>query len=260
MANINIHKIESSIIIIEFDQQNKKINSLSIKIINELLTILEDIDNNPDIKYLIFTSKKKDHFIAGADINEIAQLNTIDIALDKVKIGQNAMNKIENLNCTTIAVINGSCLGGGMELALACDFRIGVNNPKFSLGLPEVSLGLIPGFGGTQRLRNIVGLGNAIEIITSANHINAQDAERLGLANRICDNVLEDSILLCKKISNNSSIAIKNAIQSIVTGMNVSYYESFDIENNLFSQLFEKEDSREGMLAFLERRKPKFKE
>ena len=172
--------------------------------------------------------------------------------------GINLFNIIESYPKPVIAAVNGYALGGGLELALACHIRYISKNA--TLGLPEVSLGLIPGFGGTQRLRNIVGLGNAIEIITSANYIKAEDAVRLGLANKICDNALEESIALCGKISKNSTIAIKNAIQSIVSGMNVNYYDSFSIENNLFSQLYDAEDSKEGMLAFLERRKPKFKD
>ena len=121
-----------------------------------------------------------------------------------------------------------------------------------------MSLGLIPGFGGTQRLKNIVGLGIAIEMITSAKHVDSDEAIRIGLANKVCDNLLEDSLLLSEKISKNSPLAIRSAIQSIVSGENANYYDSFDIENNLFSQLFGSDDTKEGISAFLERRKPKF--
>ena len=234
-----------------------KLNALNESVLTELESIIIDNRDKPNIKCLIITGEGDKAFVAGADIKEMSSFSSTD-AIKYSNKGINLFNIIESYPKPIIAAVNGYALGGGLELALACHIRYISKNAI--LGLPEVSLGLIPGFGGTQRLRNIVGLGNAIEIITSANHIKPEDAERLGLANKICDNALEESIALCEKISKNSTIAIKNAIQSIVSGMNVNYYDSFSIENNLFSQLYDAEDSKEGMLAFLERRKPKFKD
>ena len=234
-----------------------KLNALNERVLTELESIIIDNRDKPNIKCLIITGEGDKAFVAGADIKEMSSFSSMD-AIKYSNKGINLFNIIESYPKPIIAAVNGYALGGGLELALACHIRYISKNAI--LGLPEVSLGLIPGFGGTQRLRNIVGLGNAIEIITSANHIKSEDAKKLGLANKICDNVLEESMELCKKISKNSSTAIRNAIQSIVSGMNVNYYDSFSIENNLFSQLYETEDSKEGMLAFLERRKPKFKD
>ena len=255
MKNIKTDLQENTLVITI--NRPDKLNALNERVLEELESIIIDNREKSNIKCLIITGEGDKAFVAGADIKEMSTFSSMD-AINYSKKGINLFNAIESYPKPIIAAVNGYALGGGLELALACHIRYISKNTI--LGLPEVSLGLIPGFGGTQRLRNIVGLGNAIEIIASANHITAEDAERLGLANRICDNSLEESIVLCKKISKNSSTAVKNAIQSIVSGMNVSYYDSFDIENNLFSQLFETEDSKEGMLAFLDRRKPRFKD
>ena len=255
MKNIKTD-LQENVLVITINRPDK-LNALNERVLTELESIIIDNRDKSNIKCLIITGEGDKAFVAGADIKEMSSFSSMD-AVKYSNKGINLFNIIESYPKPIIAAVNGYALGGGLELALACHIRYISKNAI--LGLPEVSLGLIPGFGGTQRLRNIVGLGNAIEIITSANYIKAEDAEKLGLANRICDNVLEESIVLCKKISKNSSTAIKNAIQSIVSGMNVDYYDSFSIENNLFSQLYETEDSKEGMLAFLDRRKPRFKD
>ena len=255
MKNIKTN-LEENTLVITINRPDK-LNALNETVLTELESIIIDNRDKPNIKCVIITGEGDKAFVAGADIKEMSSFSSMD-AIKYSNKGINLFNIIESYPKPIIAAVNGYALGGGLELALACHIRYISKNAI--LGLPEVSLGLIPGFGGTQRLRNIVGLGNAIEIITSANHIKSEDAKKLGLANKICDNVLEESIVLCNKISKNSSSAIKNAIQSIVSGMNVNYYDSFGIENNLFSQLYETEDSKEGMLAFLERRKPKFKD
>ena len=255
MKNIKTNLQENTLVITI--NRPDKLNALNESVLTELESIIIDNRDKPNIKCLIITGEGDKAFVAGADIKEMSSFSSMD-GIKYSNKGINLFNLIESYPKPIIAAVNGYALGGGLELALACHIRYISKNAI--LGLPEVSLGLIPGFGGTQRLRNIVGLGNAIEIITSANYIKAEEAVRLGLANKICDNVLEESIVLCKKISKNSSTAIKNAIQSIVSGMNVNYYDSFSIENNLFSQLFNTEDSKEGMLAFLDRRKPKFKD
>lgn len=255
MKNIKTN-LEENTLVITINRPDK-LNALNETVLTELESIIIDNRDKPNIKCVIITGEGDKAFVAGADIKEMSSFSSMD-AIKYSNKGINLFNIIESYPKPIIAAVNGYALGGGLELALACHIRYISKNAI--LGLPEVSLGLIPGFGGTQRLRNIVGLGNAIEIITSANHIKSEDAKKLGLANKICDNVLEESMELCKKISKNSSTAIRNAIQSIVSGMNVNYYDSFSIENNLFSQLYETEDSKEGMLAFLERRKPKFKD
>jgi 3-hydroxyacyl-CoA dehydrogenase/enoyl-CoA hydratase/3-hydroxybutyryl-CoA epimerase len=164
-----------------FDLPNEKINKLSAPVLAELEKAVNVIDGNKAIRVLIITSNKKDIFIAGADINEIKDIRDPADALAKVSRGQNILTKIAQLKIPTIAVINGACLGGGLELALACQYRIGIVNKKTTLGLPEVNLGIIPGFGGTQRLPRLVGLQESLRIILSAKAIDNKKAFKIGL-------------------------------------------------------------------------------
>lgn len=164
-----------------FDLPNEKINKLSAPVLAELEKAVNVIDGNKAIRVLIITSNKKDIFIAGADINEIKDIRDPADALAKVSRGQNILTKIAQLKIPTIAVINGACLGGGLELALACQYRVGIVNKKTTLGLPEVNLGIIPGFGGTQRLPRLVGLQESLRIILSAKAIDSKKAFKIGL-------------------------------------------------------------------------------
>lgn len=164
-----------------FDLPNEKINKLSAPVLAELEKAVNVIDGNKAIRVLIITSNKKDIFIAGADINEIKDIRDPADALAKVSRGQNILTKIAQLKIPTIAVVNGACLGGGLELALACQYRVGIVNKKTTLGLPEVNLGIIPGFGGTQRLPRLVGLQESLRIILSAKAIDNKKAFKIGL-------------------------------------------------------------------------------
>ena len=166
---------------IVFNNNDLDVNLLSEKVLLGLESLLDEIAKNRDIKILLFKSAKKDIFIAGADIKEIKALNTRDQALDKVRQGRRILSLIATLKIPTLAVIDGACLGGGCELALACDFRLATENPKTKIGLPEVSLGVMPGFGGTVRLRNLIGLQKALELILGSKQLNGKKAEHLGL-------------------------------------------------------------------------------
>ena len=157
-----------------FDLQNEKVNKLSSLAMTDLERAISVIDGNKAIRVLVITSAKANNFIAGADINEIKSINNREDALQKVKRGQDILNKIANLKIPSIAVINGSCLGGGLELALACSYRVAIINKKTILGLPEVNLGIIPGFGGTQRLPKLIGLKNSLNLILSGKSIDAK--------------------------------------------------------------------------------------
>ena len=255
MKNIKLKNVENILLVTV--NRPKKLNALNTEVIDELGSIFIDYRDDSSVKAVILTGEGDKSFIAGADIKEMSSF-TPSQASNYSNKGIELFNNIESYSKPVVAAINGYALGGGLELALACHIRY--VSKAAVLGLPEVSLGLIPGFGGTQRLRNIVGLGVAIEMITSANHIKSDEALRIGLANKVCDNVIDDSISLCKKIASNSSASVKAAIQSIVSGKNTNYYDSFNIENNLFSQLFNSSDTKEGIDAFLNRRKPKFKD
>lgn len=168
-----------------FDLPNEKVNKLSAPVLAELEKALNVIDGNKGIRVLIITSEKKDIFIAGADINEIREIRDLDDAFKKVSRGQNILTKIAELKIPTVAIINGACLGGGLELALACKYRVAVSNPKTVLGLPEVNLGIIPGFGGTQRLPKLVGLEESLKIILSGKAVDSNKAFKIGLIDDI---------------------------------------------------------------------------
>ncbi len=164
-----------------FDACNQKVNKLSIQVLEEFEKYIEQIKNDSKIKILIISSAKKDNFIAGADINEIKAINDKKDAQQKISRGQNILDKISNLRIPTIAVIRGSCLGGGLELALACQYRVGIIHSKTIFGLPEVNLGVIPGFGGTLRLPSLVGLEESLKIILSGKSIDVNKALKIGL-------------------------------------------------------------------------------
>lgn len=168
-----------------FDLPNEKINKLSAPVLEELEKAINVIDGNKAIRVLIITSNKKDIFIAGADINEIKDIRNPKDALEKVSRGQNILTQIAQLKIPTIAVIDGACLGGGLELALACQYRVAIANNKTSLGLPEVNLGIIPGFGGTQRLPKLIGLRESLGMILSGKAIDAKKAYKIGLVDDI---------------------------------------------------------------------------
>ena len=178
-----------------FDLPDEKINKLSKNVLEELERAINVIDGNKAIRVLLISSHKKDIFIAGADINEIRSITDEKDARAKVSRGQEILNKLAKIEIPTIAVIKGACLGGGLELALACRYRVAVLNAKTQLGLPEVNLGIIPGFGGTQRLPALVGLEESLKIILSGKAIDGEKAYKIGLVDEaIHEEFLEESL------------------------------------------------------------------
>jgi len=254
MKYIKLETIDKTLII--YIDRVEKLNALNSTVIKELDEILTEYLNDDSVKCIVITGSGDKSFVAGADISEMENFTPLE-ATDYSNKGINLFNKIETYTKPIIAVIDGYALGGGCELAMACHIRYA--SEKSIFGLPEVTLGLIPGYGGTQRLRNLVGLGKACELIFSGKHIGSEEALRIGLINKICEDPIQDSLKLSNKISKNSPLAIKYAIQSITSGLNSNYFDSFDIENNLFSNLFKAEDSKEGINAFLNKRSPDFK-
>ena len=248
-------KIKDKTLIIYINRV-EKLNALNSTMIKELDEVLNQYLNDESVRCVIITGAGDKSFVAGADIKEMEAFSPLEAA-DYSNKGINLFNKIEAYTKPIIASINGYALGGGCELAMACHIRY--VSPRSLLGLPEVTLGLIPGYGGTQRLRNLVGLGKASELIFSGKYIKSEEALKIGLINKICEDPMEESIKLANKISQNSPLAIKYAIQSMVSGLNNNYLDSFDIENNLFSNLFDTSDSKEGISAFLNKRTPEFK-
>ncbi|MGZ0016060.1 enoyl-CoA hydratase/isomerase family protein [Yeosuana sp. AK3] len=234
-----------------------KLNALNKVTIKELHTAIHDAENDADVKVIIVTGSGEKAFVAGADISEFSDFSVNEGKKLAAK-GQNILfDFIENLSKPVIAAINGFALGGGLELAMACHFRIASDHAK--MGLPEVSLGLIPGYGGTQRLPNLVGKGRAMEMILTAGMIDANQALTFGLVNYVTP--LESLMPLCKKIADkilrNSSVAMKAAIKAVnahdVTGVN-----GFEVEIDEFGKCFGTKDFVEGTTAFLQKRKADF--
>jgi len=235
----------------------KKLNALNKATIFELHKAFDALESDLNIKVIILTGSGEKAFVAGADISEFAHFTTEEGAT-LAREGQEILfNFIENLATPVIAAINGFALGGGLELAMACHFRIASENAK--MGLPEVSLGVIPGYGGTQRLPQLVGKGKAMEMIMTAGMISADDAKNCGLVNHVTPQ--EELILLAEKIASkilrNSPVAISAAILAV----NANFEDGvngFDTEISAFGDCFGTEDFREGTAAFLEKRKPNF--
>ena len=249
-------KIENSIAIIEINRP-KQLNALSLDIINSLNEKFEIAINDNNIRVIIFTGVGEKAFIAGADISEMKNMNPEEAKAYGIK-GQKLTQKIENCTKPVIGAINGFALGGGCEYAMACDFRYASENAMF--GQPEVSIGLIPGFGGTQRLRKLVGKGNACELLLSGKMIDANEALRIGLVNKVVklENLLEECKIIGKKIIKNSPLAVKYTIQAQNDGEDKSLDEGLKIEAEYFEKVFKTSDSKEGLTAFVEKRKPNY--
>lgn len=233
----------------------ESLNALNAKTIQEISTALDELNSDNSCRVVILTGSGEKSFVAGADIKEFSDFGQ-EKAEELAKNGQNSLfNKIENLSKPVIAAVNGFALGGGLELAMACHIRYASENAK--LGLPEVTLGLIPGYGGTQRLPKLVGKGLANELIFSAKMIPAERAKEIGLVNEVYP--IEDLLTKTKELANiiafNSPMAISKAIHAV----NLSDTDKgFETEIKYFGELFELADKKEGVTAFMEKRKPNF--
>jgi enoyl-CoA hydratase len=234
-----------------------KLNALNKAIIHELSDAFKVLEDDEDVKVIVLTGSGDKAFVAGADISEFAHFS-VDEGGTLARKGQEILfNLIENLATPVIAAINGFALGGGLELAMACHFRIASDNAK--MGLPEVSLGVIPGYGGTQRLPQLVGKGKAMEMIMTATMIPANEAFNCGLVNHVTaqEELLPLAEKIAGKIMRNSSVAISAAIRAV----NANFEDGvngFDIEIDEFGDCFGTNDFKEGTTAFLEKRKPNF--
>ena len=254
----NIYTEENIGILKIFINRPSKLNALNKETINELSIMFKSAEANNNIKVIILTGEGNKAFVAGADISEFAHFNK--------KQGQELSEEghrllfdlVENLSTPVIAAINGFALGGGLELAMSAHFRVASENTK--MGLPETSLGIIPGYGGTQRLSHIIGKGRAMEMIMTAGMITSSEAEKYGLVNYV---VTQDELIpfcekLASRIMKNSPIAISSAIKAINASVN-NNIDGFKVEIEEFGACFATEDFKEGTIAFLEKRKPEFK-
>jgi len=229
-------------------------NALNSNFFSEMNEMLSEFEKRNDIKAMILTGEGK-AFVAGADISEMSNMNSSQ-GFEFSKKGQSIFSRIENLPFPVIAAVNGFALGGGCELAMSCDIRIASTYAKF--GQPEVNLGLIPGYAGTQRLPRFIGLSNALYLLLTGDMINADEAFRLGLVQKVVepDKLMDEAMAIANKIASKGTIAVKKAKAVTRKGMLTDFDAACNIEAEEFGNLFGNGESGEGMKAFLEKRKP----
>ena len=249
-------RIENKISYITINRP-KQLNALNSETIKELHNAITYSENNKEVRCILITGSGDKAFVAGADIKEFAGFN-IEEGEKLARKGQELLfDLLENCSKPTIAAINGFALGGGLELAMSCHIRLASTNAK--MGLPEVSLGVIPGYGGTQRLANLVGKGKALEMISTASMISAEQALNYGLVNDICDQ--EELISNCEKIASKISRNSPNAISSAIKSVNAGFtdgVDGYEVEKKEFGKCFGTDEFIEGTTAFLEKRKANF--
>ncbi|MEG2254035.1 MAG: enoyl-CoA hydratase-related protein [Vagococcus sp.] len=238
-------------------ERPKMLNALSSEVLVELGSLVSEIAVNKEIDVVIVTGSGEKAFVAGADISEMKDKNVLEGKEFSIE-GNQAFAKLAKLPQPTIACVNGFALGGGCELALACDIRLASFNAKF--GQPEVGLGIIPGFGGTQRLPRLVGTGVAKELIFTGKVIGVEEAHRIGLVNHIYEQaeLLEEGMKLAKSIQKNAFLAVSGSKSVIDNGLDMSLENGLNLEAQVFGSLFATADQTEGMEAFVNKRKPTF--
>ena len=257
MINENVLVVKKDGLAIFKFNRPEILNALNTEILLELNEKLDVVINDKEVCVVVITGIGK-AFVAGADISEMRG-KTPDEARKFANLGLKVFRKIELMEKPTIAAVNGFALGGGCELAMSCDIRIASEKAKF--GQPEVGLGIIPGFAGTQRLSRLVGIAKAKELIFTANIINAAESEKIGLVNKIVspEILMDEAITLATKIASNAQIAVRYSKTSINRGYETDIETGMEMEKQLFSLCFATSDQTEGMTAFLEKRKPNFK-
>jgi enoyl-CoA hydratase/carnithine racemase len=255
MENVKLEK-KNKIAYVTIDRP-KVLNALNAATMGELQEVFTDLAADANTRVVILTGAGEKSFVAGADINELAKNNPVE-AKAYTHRGQAVLDLIENLGKPVIACINGFALGGGCEIAMACTMRLATENAK--LGQPEVKLGIIPGYGGTQRLPRLVGTGLAMQILLTGEMISAQEALRMGLINEIlpADRLIGRAEEMAAKIIANAPLAIQYCMEAVTQGMNMTLQEGLFLEATLFSVCCATEDKNEGTRAFLEKRPANF--
>ena len=255
MENVRTEN-RDGVLIITVDRP-KVLNALNAQTVEEIGEAFEAARDDNGVKAVIVTGGGEKAFVAGADINELAKMTPISGKATASK-GQGVFFAIERFPKPVIAAINGYALGGGCELALACHIRIA--SDKAQIGLPEVTLGIIPGYGGTQRLARLVGKGKALEIICTADRVNAADAEKIGLVNRVvpADQLMNVAEEMARKIASRGPVAVRCALEAVMSGSEMPFEEGQFLEATLFGLLCATDDMKEGMNAFLEKRAANF--
>ena len=235
-----------------------KLNALNAETVGELDQAFQATQADPGIQVVIITGQGEKAFVAGADINELSR-STPETGARTARHGQQVFDRIENLGKPVIAAVNGFALGGGCELAMACTVRLAASNAR--LGQPEVKLGIIPGYGGTQRLPRLVGKGLAMELLLSGRHITAEEALRIGLVNRVVEpgQLMAAAEGLAREFMTNGPVALRYVIEAVNRGMEMTQDDGCFLEATLFGLVCASEDMKEGTRAFVEKRKAEFK-
>lgn len=252
-----IFQIDAGIATISFNRP-KALNALNTALLEEFSQALDEIAADENIRVLVLTGAGDKSFVAGADINELAACNSLT-AKNFIRKGHNTLAKLQELPIAVIAAVNGFALGGGTEIAIACDFIYASENAKF--GQPEINLGLIPGFGGTQRLPRLIGMNMAKELVFTGKMISAAEAGKIGLANKVVpqDQLMEEVMKTAREIASKGKVSLRAAKQAINFGMNADLSTGIHIEIDAFSLCYDSSDAQEGTSAFLEKRKAEFK-
>lgn len=255
--HILVEMIESGIYLLTINRP-ASFNALNTETFEELQAALNDMTNDADARVLLITGAGEKAFVAGADITEMQNKTAVEGAeFSQTAIG--VLRQLELLQIPVIAVVNGYCLGGGCELAMACDWILASENAIF--GQPEVNLGITPGFGGTQRLARLIGPARAMELIVSGRQVKADGACAWGLTNHVYakDRLMEEALLMARLICEKGPIAVRLGKQALVRGQDLDLDNACNLESQLFGLCFSTDDQKEGMAAFLEKRGPDFK-
>ena len=248
------YELDGEVAVITIDRQ-AALNALNQDVLIELSLAFEMAEANAEVRALVITGAGR-AFVAGADIAGMSELTDAFAGRELSLLGQDVFGSLAALPFPTVAAINGFALGGGLELALAADLRVAA--PAAKLGLPEVGLGLIPGYGGTQRLPRLIGQGRALDLILTGRHVAADEALQLGLVNRVADDALAAAVELARTAARNSPIALGLAKEAVARGLDVTLSQGLEIEADLFGLAATSADMKEGTAAFLEKRAPKF--
>ncbi len=234
-----------------------KLNALNTHVVQEISSAFSTLESDSDVRVIIVTGAGEKAFIAGADISEMQNINPLQ-ALEFALRGQKMLEAIENSDKIVIAAINGYALGGGCELSMACDLRIASENAR--IGQPEIKIGVIPGWGGTQRLTRLVGKTKAKELVLIGDPISAQEAERIGLVNKVVpqETLIEDVMKTAETIAKLGTFSLSAAKHAVDRGLEIDFEKGQELERQFFALCFASPDQKEGMTAFLEKRAPKF--
>ncbi len=257
--NVRVEREEEGVALVRVHRPDK-LNALNDATVAELSRAFAELGDDAEVLAVVLTGAeaKRPAFVAGADIAEMAEQSPLE-ARTRSQLGQALCNRIEQLGKPVIAAVNGFALGGGLELALACHLRLAADTAQ--LGLPEVTLGIIPGFGGTQRLPRLIGLGPALELIATGKPVSAQEAYRLGLVNHVfqAGELLEAARKCARTIAGNGPVAVRLALDAAQRGSSMPLDQGLAYETELFGLIASTEDMHEGLKAFLEKRPPAFR-